>query len=138
MAYADRELFVQDDAVPAKPRIYPREGGVVVGTLAAVGAAPTYLKMTPMAFNTATNLWVVWTSGGGNNTGVVGAILYEEITVDAADTVHAQLMTDGEFHIDDIAVPSGETLANLKTALKNPATRNQLLRVQGLPAVWPQ
>jgi len=138
MAYAARELLSSSDQ-DRFPRAKPKpDTGVIVGTLAAVGAAPTYPVLTPMAFNTSTAKWVVWTSGGANGTGKVSGFVYPDAVVtDAANEVMAQLLVDGVVHLDDLEVPSGETLANLKIALRTPTTRSVKLHVEGLDAFIP-
>lgn len=132
MAYTTRELVSEQTRDPY-PRIKPYEDGVSVGTISNVGAAPTYEVGTPMAYNTSTNEWVMWTNGGANGTGVVGAIVYpDKIVVDATNDVLAPLMLKGQIHIDDVLVPSGESAANLLAALKAPATRSPHLDINGM------
>jgi hypothetical protein len=119
MAYATRELLNTQERDPY-PRIKPAPDGVRVVTLAAVGAAPTYAVGTPMAYNTATNKWVVWTSGGANGTGTISGFIYpDEIETDAADDVMCPLMQQGTIDYADVVLPAGETDANLKTALRS-------------------
>lgn len=134
MTFATRELLSTQERDPF-PRIKPDEGGVQPKTLAAVGAAPTYEVGTPLAYNTSTEKWVVWTHGGPNGTGTIKGILYpNEAEIDDTDDVIAQVMLQGEIHWDDVVVPSGETEANLKTALRS-GPRDIGIRVVGLDKV---
>lgn len=135
MALATRELFQSSDRDPY-PRVMADQDGVKVCMFAAVGAAPEYAALTPVAFNTATAKWVIWASGGANETGIVRGFVYPDaVQTDAADDVHGQVMTHGIVHYDDVVLPAGQLQADLATALKAPATRGVGLKVQGLEGI---
>lgn len=137
MALATRELFSDNDQ-GAGLRAKAREDGVKVGTFANVALGPTLAKLTPLAFNTSTKKWVAWTTGGANGTGVIGGFAWPDaVVLDATGEVQGQILVNGVVHLDDIAVPSGETLANLKTAIKSPTTRSVRLDIQGLADIQP-
>ena len=59
MAYATRELYTAGSDITPPVRVYPKL--VMPKTFAAVGAAPTYERLTPVAYNTSVDKWVRWT-----------------------------------------------------------------------------
>lgn len=115
MTYATNNLVSSVTSIPATTRTIPRS--IHPKTLAAVGAAPLYAVLTPMAYNTSTNKWVIWANGGANGTGTIGGFLNEPAQTDASNDVIANMVMSGQIHVDDVPVPSGQTLANLKIAL---------------------
>lgn len=132
MAYQNPEHYLSVDRVPFS-RCIPE----IVGekTIAAIGAAPTLTRLMPMAYNTSTNKWVVWTNGGANGTGTILAFIWpDEVPTDAANDTLAVMLLAGELHFDDIPVPSGETSANLKTALRS-GPRTVDFTIRGLDQV---
>lgn len=104
----------------------------LVKTLANIGAAPLLGVGFPLAYNTSTKKLVPWTTGGANGTGVVNCILYVAKQSHATNDVQVVVMMEGEIHYSAILLPSGESQANLKTALQSTATRSPLLTVKGL------
>lgn len=130
MAQNENELF-SSNSVDATLRvnaktIQPKSFASGSGTLAG---------LTPVAFNTSTNLWVVWTNGGANGTGTISGFVWpDDVVLDASDEVTGQVLLEGKIHFDDIVVPSGETEANLKTAIRG-NLRALGLVVQGLTQV---
>ncbi len=131
MALETNELF---DSVSRSNdgRIISRRN--LVKTLAAQAGAPLLGVGIPLAFNTSTDLWTQWASGGANGTGTVSAVLYTAKQTSATEEVQVVVMYEGEIHIDAFVVPSGQTLANLKIALRDLATRSPLLVIKGLDA----
>ena len=137
MAYATNELYSTND-------VGDRSYGVEVKTIqpktfAASVVSPTYPVLTPVAFNTATNFWTAWVSGGANGTGtILGFVWPDETVMDAADEVLANVLIEGKILYSDIeaAVLSRgvETAANLKTSLRS-GPRTQGLIIQGLDMV---
>lgn len=107
--------------------IHPKE-------IAAISGAPLLARGLPMAFNTSTSKWVVWTSGGANGTGTVSGFLAEPHQSNATDETLAPMMMRGKIHFDDIPVPSGETSANLKTSLRS-GPRGLGIDIDGLDQV---
>lgn len=129
MALETNELF-SSASRSNDGRIIPRRA--LVKTLAAVSGGPTLGVGFPLAYNTSTKKLVPWTNGGANGTGVVNCILLVEKASDASDDVQVVVMTEGEVHYNAILLPSGESQANLKTALQAHATRSPLLVIKGL------
>lgn len=133
MAYTANELVSSVTTIPATLRVWPTS--VHPKTISNVGAAPLYAALTPMAFNTSTNEWVVWASGGANGTGTIGGFLQEACQTDATNDVLANMIMGGDIHYEDIPVPSGQTLADLKTALRN-GMRAKGFNIVGLDQVY--
>lgn len=132
MAYQDNELF-SSASRDSSLRVFPKS--IAPKTLAAAAGGPTLPALTPLAFNTSTNKWVVWTNGGSNGTGTISGFLWPDaVTLDATDDTLAQVLMAGDVHYEDIPVPSGETLANLKTALRS-GPRALGLMIKGLDNV---
>ena len=133
MALDSNELYASASKDPF-PRIvpvhqYPKKFG-------AVASAPELAVGTPLAFDSDNDQWVVW-SNGGTVTGVdtIRGFVYPlPVQLDASDEVLGIVMVAGEIHYDDIVLPSGETEADLKTAIRaNLAARG--LYVVGLTEV---
>ncbi|MCZ2418668.1 MAG: head decoration protein [Burkholderiales bacterium] len=134
MAYATRELVSEQERDPY-PKIHPAPGGVQVKTFAPTTPAATYPVGTPLAFNTSTNKWVVWTNGGSNGTGTVKGFVYPDaVTTDGTNDVMAPVLLLGEIPYEDIVLPAGESADNLKTALRS-GPRDIGLHVTGLDQV---
>lgn len=131
MAYASRKLLNQDGPFPQQLRaqattIQPKTFGTGTGTLE---------RLTPVAFNTSTNKWAVWTHGGGNGTGTISGFVWPDaVTLDATGDVIGQVMLAGRVHYDDIALPYGEIADNLKAALRS-GPRALGIFVEGLDQV---
>lgn len=132
MALQTNEKVSSVTSIPATKRVWPTV--IQPKTLAAVSGAPTLAILTPLAFNTSTGFWVVWTSGGANGTGSIAGFLNEETVTSATLETLVNVILGGEIHYEDIPVPSGETLANLKTALRS-GPRTLGLTITGLDAV---
>lgn len=117
MALNANELYDSSSKDPF-PRIkpvhqYPKK-------LGAVASAPTLTVGTPMAYDEDNDQWVVW-SNGGTVTGVstIKGFLYPiPVTLHASDEVLGVIMVAGEIHYDDIVLPSGESAADLMTAIR--------------------
>lgn len=92
----------------------------------------TLAPLTPVAYNTSTNKWVVWTNGGANGTGTIkGFVGLDAVVLDAANEVLGNVILGGIIHYEDIVLPSGESAGNLKTALTG-TVRQLGFTVQGL------
>lgn len=132
MAYNPNELFATGTGNTSY-RVQPT--WIQAKTLAAIGAAPTLPVLTPLAFNSSTGKWVVWTNGGANGTGtIVGFLWPDAVTADAANDSLINVLVKGVIHHDDIPVPSGESQGNLDTALKTGLLARGLI-IQGLAGV---
>lgn len=131
MAYAENNLLSQDSAFPQQLRAFstqtqPKTFGSGSGTLE---------RLTPVAYNTSTNKWTVWTDGGANGTGDIrGFIWPDAVDLDADDDVLAQVMLAGRVHYEDIVLPYGEAEADLKAALRS-GPRELGLIIEGLDQV---
>ncbi|RLB78180.1 MAG: hypothetical protein DRH24_14890 [Deltaproteobacteria bacterium] len=131
MAYDDNQLFSQGSYDPY-PRIKP-----VHQYPKTFAAGTDKLEVgTPVAFNTSTKQWVVWTSGGANGTGEIRGFVYPEaIQLVSGKEVLGVVMMAGEIHYDDIVLPSGETESDLKDSLRADAVRERGLWITGLDEV---
>lgn len=132
MAQNANQLVGSVTSIPATLRMWPTT--ITPKSVAAISGGPLLARALPMAFNTSTGLWVVWTNGGANGTGTVAGFLAEPHQSHATDETLAPMMLRGKIHVDDIPVPSGETANNLKTALRS-GPRGLGLDIMGLDAV---
>lgn len=139
MALADDQLFSSQAGKGAEIRMFPRKNKV--GTLAAQTGAPTLPKGTPLAYNTSTNLWTVFTQGGSNGEAVIRGFLMDVdgVATSATEEVQVVIMLEGDVHRDDInttairAVLGGSANeAQVDTALQAQLLRELSLHVQGL------
>lgn len=127
MALNPNEQFASN-SVNAKLRveahtIQPKKFGSGSGTLAV---------LTPIAFNTSTNVWVVWTNGGANGTGTISGFVWsDDVVLDSDEEVLGNVLLEGKIHYDDIVLPGGELEADLQTALRS-GLRDKGIIVQGL------
>lgn len=101
-------------------------------TFANVAGGPTLARLTPVAYNTSTNKWVAWDAYGGNDVETIRGFVYPEaIVLDATNDVIGVVMTEGNIHYDDIALPTGEVEADLKAALQS-GVKDRGFNIQGL------
>ena len=134
MAYTTNELASQGSDLGPNLRVDAKT--ILPKTLSNVAGGPTLPVLTPMAFNTSTNKWVVWTNGGLNGAGTISGFLWPDQSVlDATNDVVAQMLMEGRVHHDDVPVPSGETQGNLTTALKGVTLRQKGIYIVGIDAV---
>lgn len=133
MSLNENELYASASKDPF-PRIksdhqYPKKFG-------AVASAPELAVCTPVAFDSDNDQWVVWSNGGtvtGADT-IRGFVYPIPVQLHASDEILGVVMVAGEVHYDDIVLPSGESVADLKAALRsNLAARG--LYVRGLTEV---
>jgi len=130
MALNPNELFSSASVAALKrveaKTIQPKTFASGSGTLAA---------LTPVAFNTSTGFWVVWTNGGANGTGTIkGFVWPDAVVLDSDEEVLGNVLLEGKIHYADIALPDGETAANLKGALRD-GPRSLGIIIQGLDQV---
>lgn len=131
MAYDDNQLFASGSYDPY-PRIkpvhqYPKTFAAGTAKL-AVG--------TPVAFNSSTKQWDVWSATGTNGLDEIRGFVYPEaIQQVSGKEVLGVVMMAGEIHYDDIVLPSGESESNLKAALRVDAVRERGLWITGLDEV---
>lgn len=116
MAIQPRNLVTDNGAFPVNLRAISE--ATIRGTFAS--GSGTLEALTPLAFNTSTNKWVVWTNGGGNGTGtILGFVWPDPVELSAAGEVIGQIMAKGRISYHDIVLPYGEAESDLKTALRN-------------------
>lgn len=133
MTYATRNLVGSATDTAATTRTFPTKARPK--TLVAVGAAPLYAQLTPMAVHATTGKWAVWANAGSNNLNIISGFLLEATQTDATNEVLAVMILAGKIHFSDIPIPSGETEANLKTALRAVTTREKGFDIEGLDLV---
>ena len=131
MAYAAHEKFSSASGLGSEEMVAPER--ILPKTLAS--GSGTLARLTPVAFNTSTNFWVVWDADGPNGTDVISGFLNEEVTLDGSNELIANVILAGVIHRDAVPVPSAETQNDLDTALKAATLREKGLFVQGLDAV---
>ncbi len=145
MALETNELYnsnTQGDQL----RLYPADAGIRPKMFAAVTGGATLVQGTPVAFNTSTNLWVVFEQGGSNGTNVISGILMEggAINDSGSDNTETLLnvMVAGRLHRDDVntaairALLGGSpTEGNIDTALRAASMREKNMHVEGLDQV---
>lgn len=118
MALSDNELKLTSSSVfPVRPRVRVDEEKTVV--FANVAGGPKYEKLTPIAHNTSTDKYVVWTNGGANGTGTIVCFVgMDGVQTDATNDTNGAVIWKGEIDARDVVLPSGETQVNLDAALK--------------------
>lgn len=133
MAYDPNEQFETQPGLGSQLRIFPTSQQPK--TFAA--GTGTIANGTPVAFNTATKLWVVWTNGGVDGTGTIKGFLNvhevegEHTLVVGSETL-ANVMLTGRIHRDDVVLPAGELQADLDAALAGGGVRELGIIVEGL------
>lgn len=116
MAFTANQLF--STVTPSNGGLRAVPTAIQAKQFANSAGAETLAPLTLVAYNTSTNKWVVWATGGANGTGTVaGLVGWDGILLDATNDVLGNVFLGGEFHIDDIPVVGG-TLAQIKTALE--------------------
>lgn len=101
-------------------------------TFGPVNGGPTLPKLTPVAFNTSTLKWGVWSAAGSNGMATIKGLIWpEDLILDAVnDKLHNVLM-EGFAHADDIPTPAGETRSVMLEALRT-QTRAINIYIEGL------
>lgn len=117
MALDPNELYVETTVDPT-PQIRAYDNGWARVTFASPAADIEYKVATPVARNSSTGHWVVWTNGGANDTGVIRGFVYRDSVnaVNGYETIGV-VMIAGEVLATDVVLPAGETQGNLDTAL---------------------
>lgn len=133
MAYDPNEQFASSTGSTkpsvANSRIQPKTFASGTDLLAV---------LTPVAYNTSTNQWVVWTNGGANGTGTIRGFVWEdEVQLVSGSEVLGNVLIAGDLNYDDIVLPSGESDANLKTAVRagSPSLRELGINILGLDQI---
>jgi len=115
MALNANELFSTAPGVGSGLRVMIADGAAQPKTIAS--ALGTIAPLTAMAYNTSTNLWTVWATGGANGTGTISGFMgLRGAVAHASDETLAIIFLGGQIHLGDIPVVGG-TLAQLKTAI---------------------
>lgn len=131
MAYNANELYKSASGTNPFPRCEPR----TIQPKTFASGSGTLDPLTPVAFNTSSNKWVVWANGGANGAGTIkGFVGFDAVVLDSDEEVLGNVILEGKLHLDDIPVPSGQTLSNLKIALRS-GPRDLGLIIQGLDQV---
>jgi hypothetical protein len=124
-----KEAMVTSRTESARTRIIPKIQLSVI--FAQAGAIKTLPVGTAVAYNTSTNGYVEWATGGANGTGTVqGIINPDPVTVTTAGEVAGVVMFAGEAHRDDL-VSDGGTSAQLDTALEALIGRGLVIHALG-------
>lgn len=91
--------------------------------------------LTPLAFNTSTNRWVVWEHNGSNGTGTISGFVWPDpVTLHSVNDVLGQVLLKGRVNYNDIVLPYGQLEANLKTALRSGPLARGII-IEGLDQV---
>lgn len=100
MARVQRELFsTTEQGNHPNVEAYEMQAGIFDG----VTGGPTLEVLTPLAFNTSVNQWVVFDADGTNGTDTVRGFVYPEpVTLDATDEVQGQILTSGRVDWNDV------------------------------------
>lgn len=97
----------------------------------------TLPKGTVVSFNTSTEKWVEWATGGANGTGLVKGIVMDDdqspLVLQNADDAVGTVMLAGEAHRDDLQSDGG-TSGQLDAALQTDA-RDAGIIVRGLDKI---
>ena len=124
-------------------RMFPHDHGVMPKNFSAVSGGASLVQGVPVAYNSSTGRWGVWTQGGSNGTSVLAGFLMEDVTLNDSgsdDTeVIAQVLLLGVVHRDDINTAAIRALcggspseANLDAAMLADAVREKGLIIEGL------
>jgi hypothetical protein len=132
MAYTDNQLYAEgsyDPFIRIKPEhVFPK-------TFAADAGAAELAVGTPVAFDSVAKQWAVWSAAGSNGLDDIRGFVYPKaIQLDASKEVLGTVMVAGEIEYEDIVLPTGETAANLKAALRS-GPRERGLWIRGLGEV---
>ena len=120
------EAMVTSRSETARLRIIPKISLSVI--FAQAGAIKPLPAGTAIAFNTSSNGYVEWATGGANGTGTVqGLIFPDPVTVTTAGEVAGVVMFSGEAHRDDVQSDGG-TAAQLTTALLKTMAQGLVIR----------
>ena len=115
MAQNVNELFSTAAGKGSGPRVIIADGAAQPKSIAA--AQGTIAPLTAMAYNTATNFWVIWATGGANGTGTISGFMgLDGHVAHATDETTAVILLGGQIHLSDIPVVGG-TLAQIKAAI---------------------
>ncbi|NKB42319.1 MAG: hypothetical protein GKR86_15030 [Ilumatobacter sp.] len=129
MALLPDELF--GDAVSQTPnlRAYPHEDGIAVGTLGTLSGDAELPHLTALTFSGGE--WLPWADA--DTTKVDGLLWAPDEAHQGllASETHIQVFKIGLVHIEDVALPAGQTQGTLTAALKTALTRSAGLIVQG-------
>jgi len=125
--YATNELWSQAVRSPF-PRIAAKNAQPK--TIGPIAGAPTLEVGFPMAYDDAEKKWVPWTASGTSNTNIIKGFVYPvDVDTSATKDVLGIIMLKGEIHYDDIIIPTGESEADLKEALRDgPLARGLIVR----------
>lgn len=146
MALETNELY-NENTKGDQLRLYPTSpGGTRPKNFAAVTGGAALVQGVPVAFNTSTSLWGVWTQAGTNGTAVISGILMEDGTLNDSGSNNTetllQVMVLGQLHRDDIntaairALCGGSpTEGNLDTVLTAASMREKGLLTEGIAGV---
>lgn len=128
MAYDSNEQFVENDGKGSSPRA---QGLLKAATLA--GGTGEIAALTPMAFNTSTEHWVVWDADGSNGTNSIKAFMGPDghTLVSGAETI-AQLYFDGVIHRDDIPIVAANYNQSQLDAALASTVRSLGFNIQGI------
>ena len=131
MALENTEFFQTNPGVGSGLRAFP--DSVQPKEFGTDSNENTLARLTPVAYNTSTNEWVVFANGGANGTGEIqGFVWPDEIKLDNTNEVLGNVMLSGRIHRDDIPVVSGFTQQNLDDALAGGDIRDKGFIVEGL------
>lgn len=118
--------------VGAALRIASTQQDVV--TFAIGGADKVLPKGTVIAYETTTDTIKEWATGGSNGLAdVFGIVWPRDVKVLTAGEVLGAIMIKGNAHVGDLQSDGG-TVAQLKTALRDPEVRKLGLHIDGLDA----
>jgi len=133
MAFADNELFESPVEVKSFPSVIAEK--IQPKTFAGEAGADLLALLTPLGFNTVTGFWEVWADAGANGIDVIRAFVWADpVQLDAADEVIGNVLMAGTINYDDIVLPSGELVADLKAALQS-GLRERGILIQNLVQV---
>lgn len=131
MAYTPKQLRVDNGPFPKQLRAIAY---TVQPKTFATGSV-TLPALTPVAYNTSSGKWVVWTNSGSNGTGTISGFVWPDaVVLSSSGDVLGNVMLEGKINFNDIALPSGQNLSDLKTACQS-GPRALGLIIEGLPNV---
>lgn len=129
MAYAENQLFSSASGKGSSLRCVPTS----VQPKTFAGGTALIAPLTPVAYNTSTNLWVIWDQDGSNGTNVISGFVWPDgVQLVSGSEVLGQVVLGGRIHFDDIPVVTANySAAQLKAAVQS-SVRSLGFIIEGL------
>lgn len=117
MAYAENQLFSSASGKGSSLRA----AATSVQPKTFAGGTALLAPLSPVAYNTSTNTWVLWDQDGTNGTNAIKGFVWPDgVQLVSGSEVIGQVMLAGRIHFDDIPVVTANyNAAQLKAAVQS-------------------